>query len=54
MKNEKIYALLLVSSVVFAEDTPQDLGIMNIVGTSPISGAICEHAEIANARTNRF
>ena len=39
MKNKKIYALLLVSSVVFAEDTPQDLGIMNIVGTSPISGA---------------
>lgn len=30
---------LAISQSVFAEDTPQDLGIMNIVGTSPISGA---------------
>ncbi len=37
-----IYPLLTlaISQSVFAEDKPQDLGIMNIVGTSPIGGSI--------------
>jgi len=34
--------LSLVSLPIFAEDVPQDLGIMNIVGTSPISGSSIE------------
>lgn len=36
-----IYPLLTlaISQTVLAEDKPQDLGIMNIVGTSPISGS---------------
>ncbi|MEY3281414.1 MAG: hypothetical protein RL674_1399, partial [Pseudomonadota bacterium] len=31
---------LTLSQLVFAQDEPQDLGIMNIVGTSPIGGNI--------------
>jgi iron complex outermembrane receptor protein len=37
-----IYPLLTlaISQTVFADDVPQDLGIMNIVGVSPLGGSI--------------
>ena len=31
---------LTLSQLVFAQDEPQDLGVMNIVGTSPMGGGI--------------
>ena len=40
--NKLIYPLLTfaISQSVFAEDKPHDLGIMNIVGVSPLGGSI--------------
>ncbi|HCT99906.1 MAG TPA: energy transducer TonB [Methylococcaceae bacterium] len=40
--NKFVFSLLglTLSQLVFAQDEPQDLGIMNIVGTSPLGGNI--------------
>lgn len=44
MNKKILYPLLTlaISQAIFAEDKPQDLGIMNVVGTSPISGSSIE------------
>lgn len=39
-KNIFCITLLASSTLVFAEDKPQDLGIMNVVGVSPLGGSI--------------
>lgn len=42
MNKKIIYPLLTlaISQAIFAEDKPQDLGIMNVVGVSPLGGSI--------------